>query len=177
MQNKEKELQKYINLRNKVDHLNKKLTFKGQIKNPFEKLLFPENKEIKLKLNIFSYKLWLGLFIVGMFSLSILLNTSSTQKADSALFGFVNNFKQLISNQITKPYVITIGEFQTFDEAKQRAFELLPRFKQINIKQLPTGTYTFQVQRFASKQKAYSISEEFKEKNFEAVHVRYLPNQ
>ena len=168
----EKELLEYIDLKNKLELLNKNPAFEKNTKNPFETLTFNSAKtEIKNKK--FSYKLWFSILILLLLIISVLFNKIISSKFDPALYKVINN----LSAQINKPYVVTVGNFESFDLAKSKAIELLPKLRQINIKQLPTGNYTFEIDSYGSKEKAYSVSQEFIQDGFESVHVRYLPSQ
>ena len=168
----EKELLEYINLKNKLELLNKNTGFEKNIKNPFETLTFNDSVRTKVRKKI-SYKLWFSILIVLLLVTSVLFNRVISLKFDPVLYKAINN----LSAQISKPYVVTVGNFESFDLAKSKAIELLPKLRQINIKQLPTGNYTFEIDKYGSKEKAYSVSQEFIQDGFESVHVRYLPSQ
>ena len=168
----EKELLEYINLQNKLELLNKNTGFEKNIKNPFETLTF-NNGKTKIENKKISYKLWFSILVVLLLVISVLFNRVISLKFDPVLYKTIYN----LSAQIHKPYVVTIGNFETFDLAKSKAIELLPRLRQINIKQLPTGNYTFEIDSYGSKEKAYSVSQGFIQDGFESVHVRYLPGQ
>ena len=166
----EKELLEYISLKNKLELLNKNLAFEKKIKNPFEALTFNNVKTETKKKNI-SYKFWFSLLVVLFLTISVLFNGMISSKLDLVLYKFINS----LSDQINKPYVLTIGNFESFDLAKSKAIELLPRLRQINIKQLPTGNYAFEIDKYGSKEKAYSVAKKFTQNGFGSVHVRYLP--
>ena len=168
----EKELLEYINLKNKLEFLNKNTVFEKKTKNPFETLTF-DNTKTEIKKKKASYQFWILILIVVSLTVSVLFSRVISSKFDPSLYKLINN----LSAQVNKPYVVTIGNFEDFDIAKSKAIELLPKLRQINIKQLPTGNYTFEIDRLASKEKAYSIANEFKHDGFEPVHVRYLPGQ
>ncbi|OGI09736.1 MAG: hypothetical protein A3I68_05200 [Candidatus Melainabacteria bacterium RIFCSPLOWO2_02_FULL_35_15] len=167
-----KELIEYIKLKDKLEYLNKNLTLEKNIKNPFETLIF-NKAETKIKRKGISYKFWFLVLVVLFLTTSILFNKTISLKIDPVLYKFINH----LSTQLNKPYVVTIGNFESFDLAKSRAVEFLPKLRQINIKQLPTGNYTFEIEKCGSKEKAYSISKEFIQNGFEPVNVRYLPGQ
>ena len=167
-----KELLGYIELKNKLELLDKNPAFEKNTKNPFETLTFDNTKtEIKKKKK--SYKFWILVLIVLFLIISVVFNSFISSKFDPALYSLINN----LSNQINKPYVVTVGNFEDFETAKSKAIELLPKLRQINIKQLPTGNYTFEIDKCGSKEKAYSIANEFTHDGFQSVHVRYLPGQ
>jgi hypothetical protein len=84
--------------------------------------------------------------------------------------------KDFVMNQIKKPYVLTVGEFGNSALAKDEATKLLPKFKEITIKQLDTGIYVFEIERFSSKTKAYLTAGKFIQDGLDSVHVRYLPS-
>ncbi len=173
MSNKtEKELLEYIKLKNNLEFLNKNPDFEKETKNPFETLTF-NNVRTEIKNKKGSYKFWFLVLVVLFLTISILFNEIISSKFDPVLYKLINN----LSNQVNKPYVVTIGNFENFAVAKSKAIELLPKLKQINIKQLPTGNYTFVIDKYGSKEKAYSVLTEFTHDGFESVHVRYLPNQ
>ena len=168
----EKELLEYSKLKDKLELLNKNPTFEKKTKNPFETLIF--NKvSTKIKTKKTSYKFWFLILVVLLLAVSVLFNRTVSSSFDPALYKLINN----LSDRINKPYLVTIGNFEDFDTAKSKAIELLPKLRQINIKQLPTGNYTFEIDRYGSKEKAYLVSEEFIHDGFESVHVRYLPDR
>ncbi len=168
------ELIEYINLKNKLEQLNKNPVLEKKTKNPFDELVFPETVNHKGKrIFLISYKFWFVLLIILSFSVSILFNRFISTKIDPVIYGLMKN----PVSQINKPYVVTLGNFKNYQIAKNKAVELLPKLRQINIKQLPTGNYTFEIDSFPSKEKAYSIAEDFKQDGLEPVNVRYLPNQ
>ena len=166
----DKELLEYIKLKDKLELFNKNPSFEKKTENPFETLTFNKAKTKSKKI---SYKFWFSILIVLFLTVSVLFNGVISSKFDPVLYKLINN----LSNQIHKPYVVTIGNFEDFDTAKNKAIELLPKLRQINIKQLPTGNYTFEIDKYGSKEKAYSVSSEFIQDGFESVHVRYLPDQ
>ena len=172
----EKELLEYIKFKNKLDSLNQNPGFEKNTKNPFETLTFDELKtEVKKKKIIFlpSYKFYFSVLVIVLLAFSVLFNGVISSKLDPVLYKLINNLSALTN----KPYVVTIGNFESFEIAKGKAIELLPRLRQINIKQLPTGNYTFEIEKCGLKEKAYSIANEFTHDGFESVNVRYLPDQ
>ena len=169
----EKELLEYIKFKNKLDSLNQAPGFEKTTKNPFDTLTFDNIKTDKKKKNQVSYKFWLSVIVVFFLATSVLFNGVISSKLDPVLYELINNLSVLAN----KPYVVTIGNFKTFEAAKSKAIDLLPKLKQINIKQLPTGNYTFEIEKCGSKEKAYSIANEFTQNGFESVNVRYLPGQ
>ena len=172
----EKELLEYIKLKDKLELLNKNPVFEKKTKNPFETLTFNNQQtEIKSKKKKItsSYKFWFLVLVVLSLVVSVFFNGLIASRFDPIVYKFINS----LLDQVNKPYVVTIGNFQTFEIAKSKAIELLPKLRQINIEQLPTGNYTFEIDKCSSKEKAYSISKEFIHDGFESVHVRYLPGQ
>ncbi len=131
----------------------KNLQIISRVENPIEKLSFEEDK-VEVKNHKFVYYS----LVVALIGFSMFLNACPT----------------FFTDQIKSPYVVTIGEFKTFPSAKEEAIKLLPRFKQINIKQLMSGLYTFEMERFTSKDKAYLLANEFMHDGLNVVHVRYL---
>ncbi len=170
----EKELLEYIKLKNKLESLNKNPIFEKKIKNPFDTLTFTEtnNQEKKIS-SITSYKFWFLLLIASLLIVSVLFNSVISSKLDPFLYKTMNN----LTNQISKPYVVTIGNFDTYASAKNKAIELLPKLRQIEIIQLPTKNYAFEIEKLSSKEKAYSVARDFKHDGFEFVNVRYLPGR
>lgn len=174
----EKELLEYIKLKDKLEFLNKNSSFEKKIKNPFETLTFNSQQiEVKNKkkksIFLFSYKFWFLLLVLFSLMVSVFFSSLISSKLDPSLYKVING----LSDQINKPYVLTVGNFENFDLAKSKAIDLLPKLRQINIKELPTGNYTFEIDRYGSKEKAYSGAKEFTHDGFESVHVRYLPSQ
>ncbi len=176
----EKELLDYIKLKNKLELLENNSNFIKRTKNPFESLTFNthdsatkiQSKNEKFQF-LFSYKFWFTVFVILSLSVSLFFNQLIPLKVDPFLFKLINSFQ----NQINKPYVLTVGNFESFDTAKTRALELLPKLRQINIKELPTGNYAFEIEKYASKEDAYSASKKLIQDGFESVHVRYLQDQ
>ena len=179
---KKKELIKYISFKNKLDNLNSNLFLKRKkIKNPFEELVFNESLSLKRekKNNSFllSYRSFLLALTIALLFVSVFQSSFLSKKSDPLLLSFFQALENIFSRQINKPYIVTVGEFSDFQTAKQRAINLLPKLRQIEIKKLPTGVYTFEMEKFTSKEKAYSLSKQFIQNGFESVHVRYLPAQ
>ena len=173
----EKDLQEYLKLKNKLELLNTPTSFEKKTKNPFEALTFNEvNSEVEGKRKttfVWSYKFWFSLLVLLLLTVSVLFNGVISSIFDPVLYKMINN----LSVSVNKPYVVTVGNFESFEIAKSKAVELLPQLRQINIKQLPTGNYTFEIEKCGSKEKAYSIAGEFIQGGFGPVNVRYLPGQ
>ena len=185
---KKNELIKYAKLKKGLDFLEANTPFNEKIKNPYDELAFNTTKQKVLQskgLNKFSsYRFWLILISVFLLLTSIYLNQLVSTRIDLVMLPWIGQAsfipkpcKQFIFEQIKKPYVITLGHFSNFDTAKEKAIELLPRLKQIDIKQLPTGSYTLEIERFSSKEKAYVLLKQIKQDGFQGVNVRYLPIQ
>jgi len=137
-------------------------------KNPVDALELKD--EIEVESGVESKKsLKFTLLVLLLVSLSFLLNPFFSKKLEPVILKFC-------SIPFSKPYILTVGEFKSFAIAKDRAIKLLPELKQINIQQLATGTYTFEIERFTSKEKAYKESTILKQDGFDSVHVRYLPD-
>lgn len=165
--------------------LKDRLEFSGNIsdsitKSPFEKLDFDEEEiyEIK-KQNYFSLgKIRLLVVVFLVILASFLLNPFLSKKIDPLFFKAISMPFIAVENfcfdQVAKPYVVTIGEYGNFSIAKNEAVKLLPVLKQVNIKELGSGIYTFEVERCSSKKKAYKILSKLEQDGFEVVHVRYL---
>lgn len=183
---------KSVQLKDRVEFLNKSFEISEDTENPVEKLQFRKikrNKKNKNLINaIFSYNFWFSLLVISLIVVSVLLNSYFLERLDPVFFKAISNsfsaYKEFLSNptnfivdQITKPYVVTVGEYGNAGIAKDEAVKLLPKFKEINIKQLGSGIYTFEMESLSSKKKAYELAEKFIHDGYEAVHVRYLPNQ
>ena len=181
-----------VQLKDRVESLNKSFETNEDTENPIEKLQFRRIKRNKKKKNlinvIFSYNFWLSLVVMSLIVISILLNSYFLERLDPVLFKTISNSfsvsKEFLSSptnfiidQITNPYVVTVGEYGNAAIAKDEAIKLLPKFKQVNIKQLNSGIYTFEMEGLSSKKKAYELAQKFIHDGYEAVHVRYLPNQ
>ena len=137
-------------------------------KNPVDALELKD--EIEVESGVESNKsLKFALLVLLLVSLSFVLNPFFSKKLEPLAFKY-------LSMPFNKPYILTVGEFKSFAIAKDRAINLLPELKQINIKQLATGTYTFEIEKFTSKEKAYKEYTRLKQDGFDSVHVRYLPN-
>lgn len=132
------------------------------------------------------YKVWVFFLVTIVFSIAISFNTLFFKKVDSKFFFMLNKVAKLavslklvvsetIMNHLEKPFVVTIGEFKTISEAKAEAIKLLPSFKQLTIEHLDNGYYVFVIDKLASKKYAYHLAEEFKDKKYMLVKVRYLP--
>lgn len=155
------------------------------VENPVYKIKFRRAKKYKKSRN-FSPSLLLFVLTVSLISISIIFNAFFLKRLDPFIFkslsvlsqkyGFYNP-QTYIVDQITKPYVVTVGEYGNFAIAKEEAIKLLPTFKQIDIKQLTSGIYTFQIEKCGSREKAYDEASHLTRNGFEAVHVRYLPKQ
>ena len=175
-----------IKLKDRLEVLQENTTYETKTENPVEKLSFQEYR--KRKQELFNYKFWLFLFVIFLLGASIFLNTLHLKRLDQGLLklistpaAFINEVfsstQNFLYDQINKPYVVTLGEYGNFAIAKDEAIKLVPKLKQINIKQLNSGIYTFEIDKLASKNKAYAIANEFIEAGYDGVHVRYLPNQ
>lgn len=166
--------------------LKDRLEFSGNIsdsitKSPFDKLDFEEEDELYevKKQSYFSLGKIRLLGIVFLVVLSsFLLNPFLSKKIDPLVFKIISMPFTAIENfcfdQVAKPYVVTIGEYGNFSIAKSEAVKLLPVLKQVNIKELGSGLYTFEIERCSSKKKAYKILSKLEQGGFEVVHVRYL---
>ena len=189
----EKEILKNIKLKDRLDYISRNVFPVEKVENPVERLTFHEvrkryKKKTDKKTFFFSYNFWLFLLVVFLISSSILFNSLFVEKYDRQVFKSIStvvsfpgnvfsNLKNSIIAQLSKPYVVTIGEYGNFGVAKDEAIKLLPQFKQIDIKKLKNGIYTFEIERFSSKEKAYSLAKEFTLDGLDGVHVRYLPDQ
>ncbi|OGI20068.1 MAG: hypothetical protein A3B68_00495 [Candidatus Melainabacteria bacterium RIFCSPHIGHO2_02_FULL_34_12] len=142
-----------------------------EIENPIEKLRFKKN-QIKKKTNL---QLISSLAVFILISSSIILNSFFLKTLDPKLFELFSTISEFLHVPMSKPYVVTVGEYGNLSVAKDEAIKLLPKFKQIDIKKLDNGIYTFEMERLGSKSKAYSFAKELTQDGFDAVHVRYLP--
>jgi hypothetical protein len=146
--------------------------------NPVDKIL-DKSKEIvqeepKTLAFYFDYKIWVFIIIAIILSLSISLNTLFFKKIDLKFFAGVTLVEDFFINHLEKPFVVTIGEFKTVEEAKSEAVRLLPVLKQINIELLDNGYYVFVIDKLSSKKRAYEFANELRNKNPSSVKVRYL---
>lgn len=163
-----------------LQNLGGKFLDSTNVRNPIDKLSFNElEKETKKYSNsIFtSYTNWIFLLVVVLLSSSILLNKFLLKNLDPVVIKSMATTKSFFTNYLKKPYVLTIGEYENFDVAKGEAIKLLPEFKYIDIKELKGGPYTFEIERFSSKRKAYEVANKFMYDGYDAVHVRYQPDQ
>ncbi|MBI3590453.1 MAG: hypothetical protein HY094_03620 [Candidatus Melainabacteria bacterium] len=182
-----------VKLKDRLEYLDKGIFEDTSVENPFDKLTFREyKKKYETKNNVLgyfsSYNFGLFVLVVFLLSTSILFNRVFLEKLDPKIFkvafrsvsftkkAFVSSWNFFV-DQIKKPYVVTLGEFGNFAIAKEEAIAKLPKLRQVDIKQLNGGIYTFEIERFASKEKAYSLANGFIKDGFDAVHVRYLPDQ
>ncbi|GEM_PF-2562715 len=158
--------------------------------NPVDKILNKSEEMTVEELNKGSsfysdYKIWVFIAVVVIFSVAMSLNTLLLKRVDLKFFTVVDKTVELINrgglivneiliNYSEKPFVITIGEFKTIEEAKDEAVRLLPSLKQVNIELLDNGYYVFVVDKLSSKKHAYEFAKELKDKNISPVKVRYL---
>ena len=152
-------------------------------RNPLDRILnkseeVVEEKPDKNPLLYFDYKTWVFIVIIVIFSVAMSLNTLFLKRVDLKFFTFVKNSRlavnEIFVNYFEKPFVITIGEFETIEEAKSEAVNLLPYFKQLSIELLDSNYYVFVIDKLSSKKLAYEIAKEFKDKSHIPVKVRYL---
>lgn len=144
------------------------------IQNPFSSLNFTD---VEKEISGTSYNFWLISVVIILLFSSVVLNQFFIEKLDPKVFSCVSAVKEFAVGQINKPYVLTVGEYGNFAIAKEEALRLLPQLKQIDIKKLESGIYTFQIERFASKEKAYLSRDKYVKNGFNEVHVRYLLSQ
>lgn len=149
-------------------------------KSPFEKLDL-EEEEISAPLRqplISVVKIRLMGIALVVVLVSFLLSPFLSKQIDPLVFKVLSMPFVAVENfcfdQVAKPYVLTVGEYGNFSIAKSEAIKLLPILKQVNIKQLSSGIYTFEIERFSSKKKAYKSLTKLEQGGFEVVHVRYL---
>ncbi len=157
--------------------------------NPLQNLTFANIEQLRKASKEATYRnLLLSVIIIIFMTASVLLNKTLLEKCDPKIFNvasscvqysknLVFSSKQFLSEQINKPYILTIGEYGELSLAKEEAIKLLPELKQIDIKKLDNGMYTFQIERFPSKKQAYAYAGKYIKNGFNSVHVRYLPNQ
>jgi hypothetical protein len=143
---------------------------KPRTKNPVDELELKEEVEPQLEVGVISSKNFkFALLVIFLVISSFILNPFFSKNLEPLALKY---FSMLFN----KPYILTVGEFKDFSTAKNNAVKLLPELKQINIKQLSTGAYTFEIEKFTSKEKAYKESTRLKQGGFDSVHVRYLPD-
>ena len=180
-----------VKLKDRLDYLDKSIFYDTKTENPVEKLSFNDTKKIN-KISILSQlnfkEISLFLLIVVLLSSSIVLNGTLVNKFDPQVYKLFSSVSGLLKNGVdlkknifvdcfTKPYVVTVGEYGNFAIAKEEAIKLLPKLRQVDIKKLKSGIYTFQISRFVSKKSAYLLADDFMRDGFDAVHVRYLLDQ
>lgn len=153
-------------LKDKLDFVDELNILKTE--NPVFKLSFQKPN----KRNVY-----LSLIVICLIGLSILSNMFFLEKFDRIVINFFSHPQSYIYNLVNKPFVVTIGEYGNLGVAKDEAIRLLPKLKQIKITQLNSGIYTFELDRFAFKEEAYSLAKMCEIEDFDAVHVRYLPSQ
>ena len=175
---------KGLKLTDRLDLVTKDILIKSS--NPIENLSFKdvaENKKIPSNANFF-----LILFVAFLLSTSVLLNPFFSKNLDPILFKSITSsisfikrnihgVKNVVIDSLIRPYVVTIGEYGNMAIAKEEAERLLPKLRQIYIKELPSGILTFEVERLGSKKEAYELANELIQNGFEVVHVRYLPDK
>ncbi len=171
-----------ITLKDRVEYVSDDSVLKKNTENPVEKLQFQEilqkRKTYKIPKSVLSQNnVWIPLLVVCLIWVSMTLNSSFFKQADLKLFNSVKNLNNFALAQFSSPYVVTIGEYGNVSVAKDEAIKILPQFKQIDIKKLDSGLYTFEMDRFTSKNKAYNLAGKFTQDGFDAVHVRYLPKR
>lgn len=166
-----------LNLKNNIDiKLKDRLDFTDKdflenTYNPFLKLNYSDNKEKDKS----PFNVALLLVVLFLLLVSVLFNSYFQKNIDPILFKITSfDLKNSLIDVVRKPYVVTIGEFGNSALAKEEAIRLVPRLKQVNIKQLENGLYTFYIERFGSKEKAYKYAKELINDGFDLVHVRYI---
>lgn len=157
--------------------------------NPLQNLTFSNIEQLRKASKDATYRnLLLFIIFVFLMTASVLLNGTLLKKCDPKIFNAIASYvqhsknlvfssKQFLYEQTNKPYILTVGEYGELTLAKEEAIKLLPEFKQIDIKKLDNGMYTFQIERFSSKKEAYADADKYAKNGFSSVHVRYLPNQ
>lgn len=177
-----------IKLKDRLDCLNKEL-FMLKTWNPTENLKLMLDEKQKQKFIISNKRnLILFAFVGILFFASASLNSHFSGKYDAAFIRaislpFVNTAqflvagKSFIFDNLTSPYVVTVGEYGNIGVAKDEAKKLLSQFRQIDIREISKGVYTFEITRFSSKEKAYELADKLTLDDLSAVHVRYLPGQ
>ena len=168
----EKEIAEDAKLKDRIAQpINEQLLLTQNVENPVEQLRFKKYKK-KNKTNFY-----LSVCVLVLIGLSILLNAFFLNKIEPLVFEFFSSPQNFVIQQFSKPYVVTIGEFGNVAIAKDEAICLLPKLRQIEIKQLESGIYTFKMEQFGLKKNAYELANKLTQDGFEAVHVRYLPGQ
>src|SRR3989338_5232617 len=105
--------------------------------NPIDKILNKSEETIVEEPNKYpsfysDYKIWVFIAVVVIFSVAMSLNTLLLKRVDLKFFtvvdktvGFINRggliVNEIFINYSEKPFVITIGEFKTIEEAKDEA--------------------------------------------------------
>ena len=161
-----------MKLKDRLDLLTRNIFINTE--NPVEKLHFDKGKNSSQHATAESNNFWLASVVALLISASIMLNSFFVKSCDPILVNAIKNSTNVFNDQINKPYIVTIGEFSNFNSAKKEAIELLPKLHQVNIKELNNMIYAFEIEKLGSKEKAYSLANEFTKKGFSSVHVRYL---
>ena len=173
-----------IKLKDQLDSVSKNSLIKSL--NPIENLSFQdvaEDKKISGNVNFF-----LVLFVVVLLSASVLLSSYFSKNLDPVLYksvssclfcvkGNIDGVKNIVTESLTSHYVVTVGEYGNMVIAMEEAKRLLPKLKQIYIKELESGILTLEIDRSGSKKEAYKLAGKLMQDGFEVVHVRYLPDK
>ena len=168
---------KNIKLVDRLDYTNQN-EFKVDVSNPARKLRFQTYKQNIYLPEVAGHKNTIVFSVViALLLISALFNNTFSRNLDTQLMNFFANCQSFLVDNTTAPYVVTIGEYGNFAIAKEEAKDLLPKLRQLDIKEISPGVYTFEISRFNSKKKAYKLAKELIRDDLGSVHVRYLPNQ
>lgn len=160
----------FINSKTKSKLTGSETFSKPRTKNPIDELELIDDNQSIIEAEGFPYKnLKLALIVLFLIAFSFILNPFFSKNIEPVILKFC-------TLSFSKPYILTSGEFKTFAIAKEKAIKLLPELKQININQLNSGAYIFEIDKFSSKEVAYREAAKLKQDGFESVHVRYLPD-
>lgn len=166
---------KNIKLIDRLDYTNQN-TFKIDVKNPTRKLQFQSYKQNYVPETVEYKNTIVFAVVVVLLLISAVFNNTFSRNLDINLVNFFATCKNFLVDNTTAPYVVTIGEYGNFAIAKEEAKDLLPKLRQLDIKEISPGVYTFEISRFNSKKKAYKLAKELIRDDVSSVHVRYLPN-
>ena len=169
---------KNIKLVDRLDFTNQYTLNKINVKNPARKLRLKSYKQNIYAPKTFGYKNRIVFAVVIVLLLaSAIFNNTFSRVLDAQLMNFFGACKGFLVDNATAPYVVTIGEYGNFAIAKEEAKNLLPKLRQLDIKEISPGVYTFEIDRFNSKKNAYKLAKELIRDDLSSVHVRYLPSQ
>ena len=155
-----------------------------QTKNPIDDLGITPTESLSSGLettpNYSKQKMVLGLIVAVLMVISFAFNGFFSRNIDPMLAKIFSGNKVMDgltlvpSNLIKKPYMLTIGEFENQGIAKEKAIELLPKLKQIDIMQLESGMFTFQIKNFSFESSAHRLAQSLEKQGIQGVKIRRI---